>query len=526
MNSPALAARTDAKPDAASVLPFPAPEPNQRGERESFGAIVSSAMKVHLARAEPPKPQANVARRSRATSPQPFAAQRTAARPAAATQTRKPTRSAELDEAKPGERTRRSPRAAERPVAEATTPAIAVCPEPVIETRMPVVLEPVPGELNPVAPTISECEEATTPATSECEPLGSVPTAAAETASVDSHLPMTAEPSLSSPQQLASVLAPSETAAANVSAVVEETSAEATLASEPKPDLNLVPVVPEFLQESLEGAPATAIEQNALATAEEELAASAGTSQPVESLPETSEAAAEPAVGSARQLLGTTGAQHTGTMEMAHKTETVAGLKKTLPSESRAHEATDAMAPVSQTLTHSLEGESAVAVTQDNDLPGADRVGTIERVAKMISEQAAIVAKARPDSLSVVLKPDNTTEISLRLTVANGVVQAHARCERGDFDLLNAHWREVQQAMSVKGVALAPLLASPIVTLGNAAEMNFNSSHQPPQHQHKQPEHNGPVYRAAEPQPRWRTPQTKNAPQPSVVLRRLLESWA
>ncbi len=60
--------------------------------------------------------------------------------------------------------------------------------------------------------------------------------------------------------------------------------------------------------------------------------------------------------------------------------------------------------------------------------------------------------------MSVVLKPDAGTELSLRLSMGtNGEVTVQARCEQGDGRLLAANWGEISHSLAQQGVRLGAL---------------------------------------------------------------------
>ena len=61
------------------------------------------------------------------------------------------------------------------------------------------------------------------------------------------------------------------------------------------------------------------------------------------------------------------------------------------------------------------------------------------------------------DSMTVVLRPDSHTELSLQLSRREGVVEIKAQCERGDWGNLNAHWEELQKTLETKGIRLGQL---------------------------------------------------------------------
>ena len=85
------------------------------------------------------------------------------------------------------------------------------------------------------------------------------------------------------------------------------------------------------------------------------------------------------------------------------------------------------------------------------------RMRNLERTHDMVALHAVRLLEAQTDTLSVVIKPGAGTELSLELRQRNGSVEAHAVLSRGDFQLMNQHWPELQQRLEQRGIKLAPL---------------------------------------------------------------------
>lgn len=85
---------------------------------------------------------------------------------------------------------------------------------------------------------------------------------------------------------------------------------------------------------------------------------------------------------------------------------------------------------------------------------------TVERLSRLVAEEAALVRRHRSESLSVVLRPDAGTELYVHLSRKDGQVEAVVRCERGDFVLLNGLWGQLQESLARHQVRLAPLQES------------------------------------------------------------------
>jgi hypothetical protein len=75
----------------------------------------------------------------------------------------------------------------------------------------------------------------------------------------------------------------------------------------------------------------------------------------------------------------------------------------------------------------------------------------------MVASHALRLVDSSASSLQVVIKPGAGTELSLELRQRNGTVEAEATLQRGDFQLMNQHWPELQQKLEQRGIKLAPL---------------------------------------------------------------------
>lgn len=113
---------------------------------------------------------------------------------------------------------------------------------------------------------------------------------------------------------------------------------------------------------------------------------------------------------------------------------------------------------VMSSLRLGQEGEfGQLPLSRGNSL---GRMSPSDHLLLEVSRQAVELKQLGADSLAVVLKPDAKTEVFLHLTQRDGVVEVFARFERGDFDALNAHWSQMQQALSSQGIRLGQLQES------------------------------------------------------------------
>ena len=123
------------------------------------------------------------------------------------------------------------------------------------------------------------------------------------------------------------------------------------------------------------------------------------------------------------------------------------------------------------TLPTSPEGSANGAAIKPassgiSDLPPAasDSAPYVQRTREMVSLQAVQLRDSGADELRVVIKPDTGMQLSLHLRQQDGHVEVQAVLDRGNFNLLNRHWPELQQQLEARGVRVAPL---------SGAENNF-----------------------------------------------------
>jgi hypothetical protein len=76
---------------------------------------------------------------------------------------------------------------------------------------------------------------------------------------------------------------------------------------------------------------------------------------------------------------------------------------------------------------------------------------------ELVTEQAVRLQNLKADSLSLVLRPDSQTELYLELRMRDGQIDVRAQLHRGDFDVLNSHWSDLQSKLGQQGVRLAAL---------------------------------------------------------------------
>jgi hypothetical protein len=81
-------------------------------------------------------------------------------------------------------------------------------------------------------------------------------------------------------------------------------------------------------------------------------------------------------------------------------------------------------------------------------------------MAQLITREVAHIRQHGSDSMAVVLRPDDNTELFLHVSHRNGQIEASVRCERGDFGHLNALWSQLQESLGQQKIRLASLQGS------------------------------------------------------------------
>ncbi len=86
-----------------------------------------------------------------------------------------------------------------------------------------------------------------------------------------------------------------------------------------------------------------------------------------------------------------------------------------------------------------------------------ESVDSLERISHLMIKEVSLLKRFDASSLAAVLRPDENTELFLRLTQDNGQMAAFVRCERGDFSQLSRHWGQLQASLARHNVQLGPL---------------------------------------------------------------------
>jgi hypothetical protein len=154
------------------------------------------------------------------------------------------------------------------------------------------------------------------------------------------------------------------------------------------------------------------------------------------------------------------------------------------------------------------------------------RSASHERLFHLVETQAQLARENKMERVSVVLRPDEQTEIVLRLRVQDGQVQAHARCERGDFANLNSGWTDLQRSLLECGVKLDALSSGGVEMTGDHTSRGSDSFGSASSFaQQRQSQHAAETFgreTAGAPRPG----SASSAPRPAQASERLLEKWA
>lgn len=100
--------------------------------------------------------------------------------------------------------------------------------------------------------------------------------------------------------------------------------------------------------------------------------------------------------------------------------------------------------------------KETVAV-QDPTVTANQSAVQVERVARLVTQEAMMVRQSGATSLAVSLKVDPHTELLVHLTNNDGQVQASLRCERGTMAGLSTHWDQLSESLARQNIQLLPL---------------------------------------------------------------------
>lgn len=165
--------------------------------------------------------------------------------------------------------------------------------------------------------------------------------------------------------------------------------------------------------------------------------------------------------------------------------------------------------------------QSPTALASDAERLPETSAGDALRLEQKILGVIAEVKRLKPDSMSVVLKPDGDTELHLQLRIDGGRVDVEARVQRGDSAALGGHWAQLQQNLASQGVRLGDLQPPPTPqTAGPDWSGGFSKQHR---EQTARDELSEPQRESVLPETATVVGKTKSIPK---LDRRSWESWA
>lgn len=149
-----------------------------------------------------------------------------------------------------------------------------------------------------------------------------------------------------------------------------------------------------------------------------------------------------------------------------------------------------------------------------------------------IRTEVTTLRQSSDTTMTVVLRPDSGTQLSLNLSIGrDGAVHAQARCERGDFQTLQAQWPQLQQSLAAHGIRIADL-----ANQNNTQQQNHRSAEafqNPDRGQSQQQQRNDRDLPSFEDQftaSKSKISSAKTSPQPQPPARanatRRWQSWA
>ena len=132
------------------------------------------------------------------------------------------------------------------------------------------------------------------------------------------------------------------------------------------------------------------------------------------------------------------------------------------------------------------------------------------RLQQQIEQCLVELRRSRADAVTVVIKPDAATELSVIVHLHQGQIEVDAQCRRGDCAAWLAHWAQLQQTLAPQGVRLGGLqdFTQPSVPDSSLITGGFHHSSDPdspPWQSPAQPTERAPIklkdHRPSPPQP-------------------------
>lgn len=129
--------------------------------------------------------------------------------------------------------------------------------------------------------------------------------------------------------------------------------------------------------------------------------------------------------------------------------------------------------PAQQAFVVAQAASLEVSATDANSVSEAEapRNSAVDSVGALRDQILSRVLEFRsqtPTSMTVILRPDSNTELSIQLRSNDGRIEVHVRMERGDSAALQDSWGTLQQSLSQHGVNLMGLETSSLPALPRA----------------------------------------------------------
>jgi hypothetical protein len=157
-------------------------------------------------------------------------------------------------------------------------------------------------------------------------------------------------------------------------------------------------------------------------------------------------------------------------MSAVEQNETAAATGQKVPGVAQADlvmrrnsvRSAESEAPSQEPMIASAATSSRTPQSGQPDFDGvasSTRQSSVDAVHRAIDSGVAQLKKIDKETLSVVLKPDENTQLTLHLKLRQGQVEALVFLNSGDSSALNAEWSQMQERLAQQGVRLAPLVA-------------------------------------------------------------------
>lgn len=113
-----------------------------------------------------------------------------------------------------------------------------------------------------------------------------------------------------------------------------------------------------------------------------------------------------------------------------------------------------------------MEGSTATAVRgqaeavrgqgEVAEVPGASMEERVRRLEALVSREVVRFRWNGLETVSVLIRPDERTEVTVHLRQRDGQLEASLGMDRGDAARFGAHWRQLQDALAEQNVRLLP----------------------------------------------------------------------